>query len=41
MTAMFVVIFNEKRPTPKYITYLGNVLPGAIFAMLIVTAFAM
>lgn len=30
------VIFNDKRPTLKYITYLGNVLPGAIFAMLIV-----
>lgn len=30
------IIFNDKRPTPKYITYLGNVLPGAIFAMLIV-----
>ena len=29
-------IFNEKRKTPGYITYLGKVLPGAIFAMLIV-----
>ena len=30
------MIFNEKRTTPKYITYLGKVLPGAIFSMLIV-----
>ena len=30
------MIFNEKRTTPKYITYLGRVLPGAIFSMLIV-----
>lgn len=29
-------IFNEKRKTPEYISYLGKVLPGAIFAMLIV-----
>ena len=30
------MIFNEKRTTLKYITYLGRVLPGAIFSMLIV-----
>lgn len=30
------MIFNEKRTTPKYIIYLGKVLPGAIFSMLIV-----
>lgn len=30
------IIFNEKRTTPKYITYLGRVLAGAIFSMLIV-----
>lgn len=29
-------VFNSKRPTPKYIQYLGKVLPGAIFAMLVV-----
>ena len=29
-------VFNEKRKTPKYIQYLGKVLPGAIFSMLIV-----
>ena len=30
------VVFSSKRPTPRYIQYLGNVLPGAIFAMLVV-----
>lgn len=29
-------VFSSKRPTPKYIQYLGRVLPGAVFAMLIV-----
>ncbi len=29
-------IFNEKRATPRYIRYLGDALPSAIFAMLIV-----
>lgn len=30
------LIFNEKRPTPKYIQYLGKALPAAIFGMLVV-----
>lgn len=30
------LIFSSKRSTPKYIQYLGQVLPGAIFAMLVV-----
>ncbi|MBR2577296.1 MAG: AzlD domain-containing protein [Erysipelotrichaceae bacterium] len=30
------VIFSDKRQTPSYIVYLGNALPGAIFAMLII-----
>ena len=30
------VVFSARRPTPKYIQYLGKVLPGAIFAMLVV-----
>ncbi len=30
------LIFSPRRPTPKYIQYLGRVLPGAIFAMLVV-----
>lgn len=30
------IIFDHKRPTPKYIQYLGQVLPGAIFGMLVI-----
>lgn len=30
------LIFGEKRETPKYISYLGNVLPYAIIGMLVV-----
>ena len=30
------LVFSAKRPTPKYIQYLGRALPGAIFAMLVV-----
>lgn len=30
------LVFRPKRPTPRYIQYLGRVLPGAIFAMLII-----
>jgi branched-subunit amino acid transport protein AzlD len=30
------LVFSSKRPTPKYITYLGKALPGAIFGMLII-----
>lgn len=29
-------VFSARRPTPRYIQYLGRVLPGAIFAMLVV-----
>ena len=29
-------IFSSKRPTPKYIQYLGKALPSAIFGMLVV-----
>lgn len=29
-------VFSSKRPTPKYIQYLGRVLPVAVFAMLVV-----
>ena len=29
-------VFRSNRPTPRYIQYLGKVLPGAIFAMLVV-----
>lgn len=30
------LIFGEKRPTPRLITYLGKVLPYAIMGMLVV-----
>ena len=30
------LVFRESRPTPKYIQYLGRVLPGAIFGMLVI-----
>ena len=30
------LIFRASKPTPKDIVYLGKVLPGAIFAMLVV-----
>lgn len=30
------LIFRDDRPTPKYIIYLGKVLPGAIFSMLVI-----
>ncbi len=29
-------IFSEKRPTPRYIQYLGHALPAAIFGMLVI-----
>ncbi len=30
------IVFREGRPTPKYIQYLGKVLPSAVFALLVV-----
>lgn len=30
------LIFRSDRPTPRYIQYLGSVLPLAVFAMLVV-----
>ena len=30
------LVFGGKKPTPRYIQYLGKALPGAIFAMLVV-----
>ena len=38
MTTRFLpfVVFSSKRTTPKYVQYLGKVLPGAIFGMLVV-----
>lgn len=38
MTTRFLpfLVFSSKRPTPKYIQYLGKVLPSAIFGMLVI-----
>ena len=30
------LIFSEGKPTPKYILYLGKVLPGAVFGLLVI-----
>ncbi|MBQ8332705.1 MAG: branched-chain amino acid transporter permease [Clostridia bacterium] len=30
------LIFPAGKPTPKYIRYLGKVLPGAVFGMLVI-----
>lgn len=30
------ILFSSDRPTPKYIEYLGKVLPAAIFGMLVI-----
>ena len=30
------VVFPAGKPTPKYITYLGHFLPGAVFGMLVI-----
>lgn len=30
------VIFPDNKPTPKFIQYLGKVLPGAVFGLLII-----
>ena len=33
-------VFNGKRPTPRYIQYLGKVLPGAVFSILVIYCLA-
>jgi branched-subunit amino acid transport protein AzlD len=30
------LVFSSKKPTPAFIRYLGGVLPGAIFGMLVI-----
>lgn len=30
------ILFPSGRPTPKYVQYLGRVLPGAVFGMLVI-----
>lgn len=36
MRAIPFAVFSSKKPTPKFIKYLGAVLPAAIFGMLVV-----
>lgn len=38
MTTRFLpfIVFRPGRPTPKYILYLGSVLPASVFALLVV-----
>lgn len=31
-----VLLFGSNRPTPKYVQYLGRMLPRAIFSMLVI-----
>lgn len=30
------MVFNSKKPTPKYVQYLGKALPSAVFGMLVI-----
>ena len=30
------IVFPSGKPTPKYIQYIGKVLPGAVFGMLVI-----
>ncbi len=30
------LVFSDKKPTPRYIQYLGKALPSAIFGMLVI-----
>lgn len=34
--ALPFLLFSSKKPTPKFVRYLGGALPAAIFAMLVV-----
>lgn len=38
MTTRFLpfLVFRSDRPTPAYIQYLGKVLPGAVFGLLVI-----
>lgn len=36
---MSMTIFGGKRPTPKYVQFLGDMLPGAVFSMLVQMVF--
>lgn len=37
--ALPFAVFSEKRPLPKFIRYLGKLLPGAIFGLLVIYCF--
>ncbi|MBQ7624664.1 MAG: branched-chain amino acid transporter permease [Clostridia bacterium] len=37
--ALPFIVFSPKKPTPKFIRYLGNALPCAVFGMLVVYCF--
>ena len=41
MTMRFLpfLVFSSGRPTPRYVQYLGRVLPPAVFGMLVVYCF--
>jgi branched-subunit amino acid transport protein AzlD len=30
------LVFRSDRPTPRYVQYLGKVLPGAVFGLLVI-----
>lgn len=38
MTTRFLpfIVFPSGKPTPKYVQYIGKVLPGAVFGLLVV-----
>lgn len=38
MTTRFLpfLVFSDKKPTPKYVQYLGKALPAAVFGLLVV-----
>ncbi len=38
MTTRFLpfLVFSDKRPTPRFVQYLGRALPGAVFGLLLV-----
>lgn len=41
MTTRFLpfMVFNKKRPVPKFILYLGHYLPSTVMALLVIYAF--
>lgn len=37
--ALPFVVFSEKRSLPKFVEYIGKVLPGAVFGLLVIYCF--